>query len=260
MNLRKLKPAALAIALASTLPAWAAWPDDKPIEVVVGFAAGGGTDLLARKLLPFVQKRLGPKAQFVVQNKPGAAGEIANAYVARAKADGYTLAVVNVPGFLFLPMTRKTQYQVGDFQLIARVVDDPTVMVTKSDNKTNSFQALLAALKQNPGSLAFGHNGTGTNGDLALQLLEAVERAALQRDFVRAAWRRHGHQRPVADERHRGRPVASHERDPGDQRGGRLGPRAGGCRQGSAQRRGRASMACSSRPSCRPPTAPPSAA
>src|SRR4051794_14543864 len=80
---------------------FAAWPEDKPIEVVVGFAPGGGTDLMARKLLPFVQKRLGPKAQFVVVNKPGAGGEIANAYVKNAKPDGYTLAVVNVPGFLF---------------------------------------------------------------------------------------------------------------------------------------------------------------
>ena len=55
-----------------TTPTWAAWPDDKPIEVVVGFAPGGGTDLMARKLFPFVQKRLGGKAQFVVINKNNA--------------------------------------------------------------------------------------------------------------------------------------------------------------------------------------------
>ena len=70
--------AAMAFGLAH--PVMAAWPDDKPIEVVVGFAPGGGTDLMARKLLPFVQKRLGSQVQFVVVNKPGAAGEIANAY------------------------------------------------------------------------------------------------------------------------------------------------------------------------------------
>jgi tripartite-type tricarboxylate transporter receptor subunit TctC len=171
MQPRILRSISLAIAATATVPAWAAWPDDKPIEVAVGFAAGGGTDLMARKLLPFVQKRLGPNVQFIVQNKPGAAGEIANAYVARAKPDGYTLAIVNVPGFLYLPMTKKAQYEVSDFQLISRVVDDPTIVVTKSDNKVNTFQAVLAALKQNPGSLAFGHNGTGTNGELALQML-----------------------------------------------------------------------------------------
>ena len=180
MKLKKFASlATFAFTSALTAPAWAAWPDDKPIEVVVGFAAGGGTDLMARKLLPFVQKRLGPKVQFVVQNKPGAAGEIANAYVARAQPDGYTLAIVNVPGFLFVPMTKKSQYEASDFQLIARVVDDPTILVTKSDNKTNSFQALMEALKKSPGALSFGHNGAGTNGDLALQMLSDATGAKL---------------------------------------------------------------------------------
>lgn len=179
MQAKMLKSIALAITMATTVPAWAAWPDDKPIEVVVGFAAGGGTDLMARKLLPFVQKRLGANVQFVVQNKPGAAGEIANAYVARAKPDGYTLAIVNVPGFLYLPMSKKAQYEASDFQLISRVVDDPTILVTKSENKVNTFQAALAALKQNPGALSFGHNGTGTNGELALQMLSTATGAKL---------------------------------------------------------------------------------
>lgn len=179
MQAKMLKSIALAITMATTVPAWAAWPDDKPIEVVVGFAAGGGTDLMARKLLPFVQKRLGANVQFIVQNKPGAAGEIANAYVARAKPDGYTLAIVNVPGFLYLPMTKKAQYEASDFQLISRVVDDPTILVTKSENKVNTFQAALAALKQNPGALSFGHNGTGTNGELALQMLSTATGAKL---------------------------------------------------------------------------------
>lgn len=172
MAFPSLPLAALACAvLAFASPAHAAWPDDKPIEVVVGFAAGGGTDLMARKLLPFVQKRLGPKAQFVVVNKPGAAGEIANGYAKAAKPDGYTLAVVNVPGFLFLPMVKKSQYQAEDFTLVSRVVDDPTVLVTRADSPVQTLPALVAALKSKPDSLAFGHNGVTTNGDLALQLL-----------------------------------------------------------------------------------------
>lgn len=170
---------ALATALAGSPSARAAWPDDQPIEVVVGFAPGGGTDLLARKLLPFVQQRLGPRVQFVVQNRPGAAGEIANAYVARAKPDGYTLAMVNVPGFVFLPMTRKTQYAPEDFALIARAVDDPTVMVTKADSRFDSLQAVLDATRRQPGSVSFGHSGVGTNGDLALQLLGAASDTTL---------------------------------------------------------------------------------
>jgi tripartite-type tricarboxylate transporter receptor subunit TctC len=87
--------------------AWAGWPDDKPIEVVIGFAPGGGTDVMARKLLPFVEQRLGGKAKFVVLNKPGAGGEIAFASIARAAPDAYAIGVVNVPGYNFIPMTRR---------------------------------------------------------------------------------------------------------------------------------------------------------
>lgn len=167
-----MKAVALAaMAVAGLSPALAAWPEDKPIEVVVGFAPGGGTDLMARKLLPFVAKRLGGKAQFVVVNKPGAAGEIAMAQAKNAKADGYTLAVVNVPGFLFVPMSKKAQYEVQDFTLISRVVDDPTVIVTQSDAALRTLPAIVEALRARPGSLTFGHNGVGTNGELALQLL-----------------------------------------------------------------------------------------
>lgn len=149
----------------------AAWPEDKPIEVVVGFAPGGGTDLMARKLLPFVQKRLGSKVQFVVVNKPGAAGEIANAYVKNAKPDGYTLAVINVPNFLYVPMIKKSQYEAQDFTLISRVVNDPTVVVTRAENPMQDLTAIMAELRQKPGSLSFGHNGVGTNGELALALV-----------------------------------------------------------------------------------------
>lgn len=162
------------ITSASAFPAFAAWPDDKPIELSVGFAAGGGTDLLARKLAPFIQRRLGKGAQIVVINKPGASGELSNAYVAKSKPDGYTLGVVNSPAFQYLPLTRKTQYQLDDFQLIARVVDDPTVLVAKEDSKVDSLKTVIGISKQTPGVLSVGHNGEGSNGDLVLQSLRRV--------------------------------------------------------------------------------------
>lgn len=173
MNTRQiLAGVGLLTALAS--PSWAAWPDDKPIEVVVGFAPGGGTDLLARKLFPFVQKRLGGKAQFVVVNRPGASGELANGYVAKAEPDGYTLAIVNVPAFPYLPMVRKTQYQVDDFRLVARIVDDPTVLITRTESQINSLSTVLGVAKQTPDAVSVGHNGEGSNGELILQMLRAT--------------------------------------------------------------------------------------
>jgi tripartite-type tricarboxylate transporter receptor subunit TctC len=171
MMLKTFTVAAAAASLFFSASAWAAWPDDKPIEVVIGFAAGGGTDVMARKLLPVVAKKLGGKANFVVINRPGAAGELALGSVARAKPDGYTLAVVNMPSFYFLPLTKKTQYQTDDFQLIARVVDDPTVVAVRDDSRFTNLQSLVAASKQKPASVSAGHNGTGTNGDLAIGLL-----------------------------------------------------------------------------------------
>src|SRR5690606_20922557 len=89
--------AGLAVGLASlsaAAPAWA-WPD-RPVELIVGFAPGGGTDLTARALAVFLEKELG--GSVVVVNKPGASSAIALSYVARAKPDGYTLAMTNMPG------------------------------------------------------------------------------------------------------------------------------------------------------------------
>src|SRR5207237_1445594 len=111
---RKILALLASFAVSPCGPALAAWPEDKPIEVVIGFAPGGGTDVMARKLLPFVEKRLDGKAKFVVLNKPGAGGEIAFTQIARAAPDAYTIGVVNVPGYNFLPMTRKTQYSLDE--------------------------------------------------------------------------------------------------------------------------------------------------
>src|SRR3954470_11542610 len=171
---KKVITIATILAIAAGGPVWAAWPDDKPIEVVIGFAPGGGTDVMARKLLPFVEKRLDGKAKFVVLNKPGAGGEIAFTSIARAASDAYTMGVVNVPGYNFLPMTRKTQYSLDEIRLVARVVEDPGVIVVAADSKFAGLADVLAALRSKPGSVTFGHNGAGTNGHLAIRLFAAA--------------------------------------------------------------------------------------
>src|SRR3954454_20248816 len=160
-----------AFAVAACGSAFAAWPEDKPIEVVIGFAPGGGTEVMARKLLPFVKKRLDGMPRFVVLNKPGAGGEIAFTSIARAAPDAYSMGVVNVPGYNFLPMTRKTQYTMDEIRLVARVVDDPGVIVVRNDSPCTTITSVLDALRKTPGSVTFGHNGAGTNGHLAIRML-----------------------------------------------------------------------------------------
>lgn len=168
--LLKATTACLTLALAAT--AHAAWPDDKPIEIVVGFAAGGETDIMARGVAPFLQKHLGGKANLIVVNKVGASGEIANAYLQRAAPDGYTIGVVNVPPLQFVPLTKKAQYDPKELVLIGRAVSDPTFLVTRASSPYTSLLQIVAALKEKPNSLSFGYNGIGTNGHLAMLQLQ----------------------------------------------------------------------------------------
>jgi tripartite-type tricarboxylate transporter receptor subunit TctC len=71
-------------------------------------------------------------------------------------------------------MTRKTQYSTDDIRLVARVVEDPNVVVVPADSRFNSLSDVVAALRSKPGSVTFGHNGAGTNGHLAIRMLAAA--------------------------------------------------------------------------------------
>lgn len=154
--------------------AQAAWPDDKPIEIIVGFAPGGETDIMARGLAPFISKHLGGKATLIVVNKVGASGEIGNAYLQRSQPDGYTLGVVNVPPLLFVPLVKKAQYDPKEFALVARAVSDPTLLVVQKSSPFTTLKQVVFALKEKPRSLSFGYNGIGTNGHLAMLQLQSV--------------------------------------------------------------------------------------
>lgn len=155
MSFRKVKACAAAVLLSVlSAPSVAAWPDDQTIELVVGFAPGGGTDLMARALVPFLEKKLGGKTRIVVVNKPGAGGEISTTYLARAKPDGYTVGFINVPGFVFIPMYKQATYSTDDVRIIARVVDDPAVLMVREDAKFKTIPAIIEALKKDPKSLS----------------------------------------------------------------------------------------------------------
>ncbi len=154
--------------------ALAAWPEDRPIEILVGFAPGGGTDVMVRNMVPFLEKYLGGKTSMIVVNRPGAASEISNAYLARARPDGYTVAIVNVPALVFVPMYKKAQYDPAKIQLVARVLSDPTVLVVKRDSKYASLKDAVADARRSGAPLSFGHNGIGTNGHLALLQLQTA--------------------------------------------------------------------------------------
>ena len=111
--------------------AHAAWPEDRPIEFLVAYAPGGSTDVMARAMQPFLEKRL--DAKIVIVNRPGAAGEIAYTALSKAKPDGYTFAFINTPGFVSTRVQRRVGYEETSIRPVARIVDDPTVLAVSND-------------------------------------------------------------------------------------------------------------------------------
>jgi tripartite-type tricarboxylate transporter receptor subunit TctC len=166
-----LKAAAVAAAILSLAPAAeAAWPNDKPIEIIVGFAAGGGTDIMARTLAPFLEKYL--KASVVVVNRGGAGGELAWTALAQAKPDGYTIGFINTPNVLTIPIERKARFSLDDFKPIANMVDDPTAFNVHVDTPIKDLKELIAYAKANPGAVTVGTSGVGSDDHLAMLALE----------------------------------------------------------------------------------------
>lgn len=167
---RRLALALGALAL-SAGPAWAAWPE-KPIELVVGFAAGGGTDITARTLAVHLSRHLG--AQVVVTNKIGASGELGLAYVAKAAPDGHVIGMTNMPGLVTLPIERKTQFKGSDFAYIANLVRDPSAFSVLASSKYKNLADLVADAKARPGEISYGSTGVGTDDHLAMVLFERL--------------------------------------------------------------------------------------
>ena len=158
----------LMLASFAASPVWA-WPD-RPIEIVVGFAPGGGTDITARTLAVYLEKELG--GSVVVVNKPGASGAIALASVARAKPDGYTLAMTNVPGLLTIPIERDAGFVPSDFTYLANLVSDPSAFSVSMESPYKTLSQLLTAIQANPGKISVSSSGVGTDDHLLMVFFE----------------------------------------------------------------------------------------
>ncbi|MBO0751061.1 MAG: tripartite tricarboxylate transporter substrate binding protein [Bradyrhizobiaceae bacterium] len=163
----------LAVALFSSA-AQAAWPNDRPIEIMVGYQAGSGPDILARRMALALPRYLAG-ASFVVTNRPGASGEIALTALSRAEANGYTIGTLTTPSFIIVEHVKTPQYDPAEILPLARVVDDPTLIAAGGASAVNDLTDVVGRLKAAPASLTIGHNGIGTNGHLATL---AIERAA----------------------------------------------------------------------------------
>ena len=146
----------------------------KPLRLVIGYAAGGPTDVIGRLIAQDMAATLGQPV--VVENKTGANGLIGTLEVKKAPADGYTLLVTtlshNVNAVLL--GDRKPYDPLGDFTTVSLVAFLPMVMVTRADAPFNSVQDVIAAAKAKPGEVSYASAGNGGSAHLAGALLATL--------------------------------------------------------------------------------------
>ncbi|MGQ2979378.1 MAG: Bug family tripartite tricarboxylate transporter substrate binding protein [Polaromonas sp.] len=161
---------------------------NKPIRMVVTFPPGGSTDVVVRMLVPRLNEKLGQ--QVVVDNRPGAGGNIGLTAVARAPADGYTLGVgaagglsANVSLYAQMPFD-----PIKDFKPVTMLAAIPFVLIGHPSVAAKTQRELIALAKATPGKLSIGHGGNGTAMHLSAQLFGQMSGA----QFVEVPYRGSG--------------------------------------------------------------------
>ena len=142
----------------------------KPINLIVPFAPGGASDVVARIISPLMSKELGQ--QIIVDNRAGASGNIGVAYAARASNDGYNVLLGNIGTMAINPaLFKKFQVKpVRDFVAVTQVVDAPTALVLHPSIPARTVKEFIEYAKERPGKLNFGTAGPGSNGRLEMEL------------------------------------------------------------------------------------------
>jgi tripartite-type tricarboxylate transporter receptor subunit TctC len=138
---------------------------DRPVQMIVAYPPGGGTDIAARTLAQFLEREL--RQPVVVLNRAGAGGEIGFGELSRAKPDGYTIGFINTPNIVTMPIERRTAYKLDDIAPIANVVDDPGGFFVLKDSPHNTLADLVAFAKANPEKVTYATTGVGSDDHLA---------------------------------------------------------------------------------------------
>ncbi len=161
----------LGIALACFGSAFAQQYPTKSVRIVVGFGAGGGTDLAARAIAQKLSEAYG--SSFIVDNRPGASGNLAGDIVAKANPDGYTILMAN--STIAIPsLSVKLPFNVRkDFQPLSVIALGPSVLVVHPTLPVKDVNGLIALAKSKPNALSFGSGGIGNVTHLAMELLKS---------------------------------------------------------------------------------------
>ena len=166
-----MKQFLLAVLLAPLL-AFAAYPE-KPVTLIVAYPPGGGTDLVARAIAPYLEKTIGGGARIVIVNRSGAGGEVGMAALANATPDGYTIGFVNTPPLMTIPIERNAQFGGPHrFELLGNIIDDPCNFAVHTDLPIRDLKELAAYARANPGKVTVGTTGIGSDDHLVMLMFQ----------------------------------------------------------------------------------------
>jgi tripartite-type tricarboxylate transporter receptor subunit TctC len=145
----------------------------RPVRIIVGFAPGSASDIVARLLGQWLSERLGQ--QFIIEHRPGAASNIATEAVVRAPPDGYTLLVVSTASAINATLYDKLSFNfIRDIAPVASVIRGPTVMVVNPSVPAKSVPEFIAYAKANPGKLTMASGGIGSGTHLPGELFKMM--------------------------------------------------------------------------------------
>jgi tripartite-type tricarboxylate transporter receptor subunit TctC len=161
----------LPLALPMIARAQGSWPGERPIQLIVPFPPGGGTDVNIRAMGSHFERHL-PGARFVVVNRPGAGAEIGYTAAATAAPDGYTLGTVITPSLQTITIERQPRYTLDGFFYVGTVVADPSGFHVAPNSEFRSVADLVAAAKARPGAISVGTAGIGSDDHLLIVELE----------------------------------------------------------------------------------------
>jgi tripartite-type tricarboxylate transporter receptor subunit TctC len=172
---------ALAASLVGTAaPALAqpAFPSQKPITLVVPFAPGGGNDLLARSIAPKMSQILGQT--IIVDNKPGAGGNVGTDFVAHAPGDGYTLVIASSQVTMNPFLGIKVPFRIErDFEPVGLIASVPIILVANNDQPYRTLKEFIDYSREHPGKLSYSSPGTGTPQHLAGEVFAKLNHTEL---------------------------------------------------------------------------------
>jgi tripartite-type tricarboxylate transporter receptor subunit TctC len=157
-----------ALLTVSPVSAQSAWPE-RPVTIIVPFAAGGNTDGLARMAAQHLGEAFGKT--FIVENKPGAGGAIAADLVAKSAPDGYTLFLAALPVMAVVPAIQKVRYDsLKDFAPISNIGTNPFALVVNKDLPINSLKEFVEYVRAHKGEMSYGSAGVGSLNHLSMAL------------------------------------------------------------------------------------------